>query len=211
MQYGKAHAINSPYNFCFSNRTLLQKHIVPPTSLLETASSSILCMLTYKHIQTQTSCRRYLIMLQNDNDMQNDMLKNSILSIRHCPEQLEMVSKNLYSQFFFYFFCSNSHTKSILVYHQTQRTAAESEELESQSLHSNHETLDMTTSCLGGFVMSYHQKSKHQELAKHTWGFNWNHVIQTDETEIQLFRNKQSRVSYKIKDNYVQKHIIIPY
>lgn len=49
--------------------------------------------------------------------------------------------------------------------------------------------------------LSSDHKCKHLEFAKHYWNFDWNQVLWSDETEIELFGNKHPRRVWRKKKN----------
>ncbi|KAK3515377.1 hypothetical protein QTP70_018730, partial [Hemibagrus guttatus] len=57
--------------------------------------------------------------------------------------------------------------------------------------------------------LTYNHKCKRLEFAKQYWDFNWDRVLWSDETQIELFGNKHSKwVWCKTKDEYAEKHLM---
>ena len=58
-------------------------------------------------------------------------------------------------------------------------------------------------------ILTNTHKRKHLEFAKRHWDFNWDRVLLSDETKIELFGNKHSKwVWRKTKDEYAKKHLM---
>ena len=57
--------------------------------------------------------------------------------------------------------------------------------------------------------LTRNHKRKRLEFAKRYWGFNWDRVLWSDETKIELFGNKHSKWVWRTtKDAHAEKHLI---
>ncbi|KAI4904473.1 hypothetical protein NFI96_015124 [Prochilodus magdalenae] len=69
------------------------------------------------------------------------------------------------------------------------------------------------TSCLGGMhgkkLLTHNHKRKRLEFAKRYWDFNWDHVLWSDETKIELFGNICSKWVWRnSRAEYAEKHLM---